>query len=241
MVDVGTAQSVAGLLRAHPAHGYRIDGFQMAWIRNKMDADLFAGAGDVGARRAHVVFHVACAENAARIDVFKASNYFMWRLACRVDHHVQAPAVTHGHNGFDRAGLAGGVQEGIEQRNQRGDAFQRKTLGAKVASLQNLFEKVDANKTLEDFVPIDFADRRLEALRDPAPPFWLRQVHEIGTDRTTVNAAAFLGRFARPTIPVRLFQRFEKAQGIEGGFQIAPAAESIENSLALFAADAFRE
>src|SRR5260370_37734040 len=98
MVDVATAPSVAGLLRAHPAHGYRIDGFQMAWIRDKMDADLFAGAGDVGARRAHVVFHVARAQDAARIDVFKASDNFMRRLARRVDHYVQSAAVTHGHD-----------------------------------------------------------------------------------------------------------------------------------------------
>ncbi len=195
-VDVRAAQAVAGLLRAHPAHGDRIDSFEMAWIRNKMDADLFAGAGDVGARRAHVIFHVARAEDAARIDVFKAGNHFMRCLACRVDHHVQAAAVAHGHDGFDRAVLARGVQDGIEERNQRGDAFQGESLGAEVARLQNLFEKIGANQTLEDFVLIDFAGRPFQALGDPAAAFRLRQMHEVGADSTTVNAACFLGAFA---------------------------------------------
>src|SRR6266851_5267500 len=159
-VGVGAAQTVASLLRAHPAHGDWIDSFQMARIRNKMDADLFACARDVGARRAYVVFHVARTEDAAGIDVFKTGHHFMWRLACRVDHHVQAAAVTHGHDGFERAMLARGVQNGIEQRNQRGNAFQGKSFGAQVARLQNLFEKIGANQTLEDFVLIDLACRR---------------------------------------------------------------------------------
>src|SRR6266478_4810216 len=77
----------------------------MARIRNKMDADLFACARDVGARRAYVVFHVARTEDAAGIDVFKTSNHFMRRLACRMDHHVQTAAVTHGHDGFEHGAL----------------------------------------------------------------------------------------------------------------------------------------
>jgi len=31
-------------------HGYGIDGFEMAGIRNEMDADFLAGAGDISAR-----------------------------------------------------------------------------------------------------------------------------------------------------------------------------------------------
>src|ERR1700682_4111911 len=67
-VDVRAAQSVASLLRAHPANGDRIDSFEMAWIRNKMDADLFAGAGDVGDRPAHWALHLASAEDVAGLE-----------------------------------------------------------------------------------------------------------------------------------------------------------------------------
>ncbi len=107
--------------------------------------------------------------------------------------------------------------------------------------LQNLFEKIGANQTLEDFVPIDFVGRRLESLRDPAPPFWLRQVHEIGTDGSAVDAACFLGGFSGERIQFGLLQRFEQPKRIERGFQIAPAAESVEDAFELFVTDAFPE
>src|SRR2546429_7929352 len=71
-VHIGTAQAVTRLLRAGAANGNRIDGLQMAGIRNEVDADLFATSGDVSAGSADVVFHVARTQDAARIDVFKS-------------------------------------------------------------------------------------------------------------------------------------------------------------------------
>jgi len=136
------------LLRAHPAYGDRIDSFEMAWIRNKMDANFFASARDVGACRAYVIFHVASAENAAGIDVFKTSDHFMRCLARRMDHYVQAATVTHGHDGFERAVPARSVQDGIKQRNQRGNAFEREALGAQITRLQDLLEEIGANQAL---------------------------------------------------------------------------------------------
>jgi len=44
-----------------------------------------------------------------------------------------------------------GVQDGIKQRNQRGDAFEREALGAQVTRLQDLLEEVGANQAFEDF------------------------------------------------------------------------------------------
>src|SRR6266849_1816303 len=187
----------------------------MAWIRNKMDADLVAGTRDVGARRSPVVFHVARAEDAARVDVFKTGNHFMRRLACRVNHYVQPAAVTHGHDRFDRAVLPRGVQDGIKQGNQRSHAFQGEALGAEIARLKYLFEKVGANQTLEDLVLIDLARRRFESLRDPAPPLRFRYVHEIRADRTTVNAAGFLSGFAGQSLQVWLLQRLKQTKRIE--------------------------
>src|SRR5438477_12145799 len=71
-INVRSAQAIARLLRAGAANGNRIDGLQMAGIRNKVDADLFATSGDVSAGSADVVFHVARTQDAARIDVFKS-------------------------------------------------------------------------------------------------------------------------------------------------------------------------
>src|SRR5438552_18130424 len=71
-VHIGTAQAIARLFRAGAANSNRIDGLQMTGIRNEVDADLFATGSDVSAGSANVVFHVACAQDAARIDVFKS-------------------------------------------------------------------------------------------------------------------------------------------------------------------------
>ena len=71
-INVRSAQAVTRLLRAGAANGNRIDGLQMAGIRNKVDADFLATGGDVRAGSADVVFHVARTQDAARIDVFKS-------------------------------------------------------------------------------------------------------------------------------------------------------------------------
>ncbi len=123
-IYIASAQAVARLLCARPANSHGIDRFQMAWIRNEVDADFLAVSGDVGSGGADVIFHVAGAQDAARIDVFKASDDFMRHLARRVNHDVEAPAMAHGHDGRLGAVFAGLVENRIKQRDQRGDAFE---------------------------------------------------------------------------------------------------------------------
>ncbi len=156
-IYIASAQAVARLLCARPANSHGIDRFQMAWIRNEVDADFLAVSGDVGSGGADVIFHVAGAQDAARIDVFKASDDFMRHLARRVNHYVQAAAVAHSHNRGFRAMLAGLIENRIEQRNQCGDTFEREAFGAEVTRLQNLFEEVSANQTRKDLVLIHLA------------------------------------------------------------------------------------
>src|SRR5438046_1311581 len=74
-VDVRAAQAVARLLGARPANGDGVDSFEVAGIRNKVDADFFARGGDICARRADVIFHVPRAKHAARIHVFESRDY----------------------------------------------------------------------------------------------------------------------------------------------------------------------
>src|SRR2546427_4000213 len=217
-VDVRPAQAVARLLGAGPADRDRIDSFQMARIRNEMDADFLAAGGDVRARRADVVFHVARTQDAAWVNVFESSDYFMGHLARGVHHYVQAPAVAHGHDRGFRAMFARLLEYRVEQRDQRGNAFEREALSAKVARLQNLFEKIGANQALKNFVLINFTGRGFKTLGDPAAAFRLRQVHKISADRAAVDAAGFLGGFAGQRLQVRGFQRLKQAKGIERRF-----------------------
>src|SRR5258708_26884738 len=164
----------------------------------------------------------------------------MGRFAGSMNHHVEAPAVAHGHDRGFRSVLAGGVKDRVQKRNQCGDAFERETLSPKIARLQNLFEKIGANQTLEDFVLIDWAWRSFEPLSDPAAAFRLRQMHEIGANRAAVDAAGFFSSLSGQRIQVGLLQRLKQAEGIEGRLQVAPAAESAENPPALFLTGGFR-
>ncbi len=85
---ISAARAVAGLLGARTPHGDGINRFQVAGIRNQVDANLFAGGGDIGAGRADVILHVARAKHAARVNIFKAGDDFVRGLARRVNHHV---------------------------------------------------------------------------------------------------------------------------------------------------------
>ncbi len=69
---LAVGEGEANLLGAGAAHGDGIDGFEVAGVRDEMQRDGAALGRAVLAGRAHVVLHVAAAENAARVDVFKA-------------------------------------------------------------------------------------------------------------------------------------------------------------------------
>src|ERR1700731_1729543 len=68
-----TASARAGslLFGASAAYGNGIDGFKMAGVRNQVNVDLCPAARDVLPGCAHMIFHVATAENAARVHVFE--------------------------------------------------------------------------------------------------------------------------------------------------------------------------
>ena len=68
-----------------------------------MDVNLATAARDVFAGRAHVIFHVAGTEDAARIDVFESGEDFLGRALGDVGDDVEASAMAHAHDEFDRA------------------------------------------------------------------------------------------------------------------------------------------
>ena len=100
--------------------------------------------------------------------------------------------MAHRHNAVHRAKIPCGVQNGVKQRDQRGDAFERKTLRAQVARLKNLLEEVGANQAFKNLLLVDFELGTLDTLGDPSPPLGLRQVHEFHADVPAIDAASFL-------------------------------------------------
>jgi len=55
---------------------------------------------------ANVIFHVASAQNATRVHIFKPRDHFVRSFARGVNHDVEAPAMAHSHDGFDGAVFA---------------------------------------------------------------------------------------------------------------------------------------
>src|ERR1700731_152167 len=100
----------------------------MAGVGNQMNVQGFAGAGRVSSGGADVILDVPRTENATRVHILKASDDFVGRLAGDVSHDAEAAAVTHGHNGIKAAKLAGGIENGIEQWDEGGVAFEGEAL-----------------------------------------------------------------------------------------------------------------
>src|SRR5258705_6532939 len=114
---------------------------------------LAVGRG-VFAGGSHVVFHVAAAEGAARVDVFEFCEDLGWGAADGVGHDVEAAAMRHGDERAGDSGCGGGGEYLIEKRNEDGEAFERKSLGAEVALLDYLLEEIGADELGEDVLLI---------------------------------------------------------------------------------------
>ncbi len=156
----------AGLLGAGASHGHGVNGFEVAGVRHQVNADLAAVSSGEYAGGADVILHVSAAEHAAGIDVFEAGKNLGCGTTDDVDDDVQASAMAHGEHGLLGAVLGGGVQNFVEQRDQRGVAFERITLGADVARVNRLLEDVGADELIEHAR----RGRRARAVRTPCAP-----------------------------------------------------------------------
>ena len=209
------------LLGAGAADGDGIDGFEMAGVRDQVNVNLAAAAGGVFAGRAHVIFHVAasrerCADRRLQIrQRFPAGG----RLR-DVSDHVQASAMAHAHDEFDGAALAGGIENFVHQRDQRGDAFERKALAAEIALLHDLLEDVGADEEVEDalldfFRNFETLRRRFHLLVDPAAALGRVDVVDLDTDGAGVDGAGFAGVLAFVS-RVRAFRGDGGSRGDQG-------------------------
>ncbi len=120
------------LLGARAAHGNRIDGFQVAGIGNQMHLDLMSIGGKEIACSSHVVFYVAATQDAPRIDILEAGENLGSRAAHDVHHHVQPAAMAHRQDALLGAVFGSGTQNGVQKREKRGFAFERKAFGAEI-------------------------------------------------------------------------------------------------------------
>src|SRR5438105_7518154 len=127
----------------------------MAGVRNQVDVNSAAGPGDVLSSRTHVVFHITAAQHTSWIHILKARENLFWRPLCYMDDDIQTATMRHPHNEFDRAALAGSVQDFVHQWKQSGHAFQGKTFRPQITLLQDLLEQVGTDELVEDAVLVD--------------------------------------------------------------------------------------
>src|ERR1035438_4046542 len=227
----------AGLLGARRADGDGVDGFQVAGIRDQVDMNFSATARGVFAGRAHVVFHVAGAKNAARIDVFESGKDLLRGALGDVGDDVEAAAMAHTHDELDGAALGGGIENFVDQRDQSGDAFEGEALAAEIALLHDLLEDVGAEEQVEDALLYFFCD--LETLRgrfhllvNPAAAFGGVDVIDFDADGARVDRAGFAGVLAF-ALQFGRFAGAEETEGVEVTLEISPLAVGVEDAIAL--------
>ena len=192
--------------------------------------DFRSQAGHVFPGSAHVILHVAAAQNAARVHIFKSGKDFLGRALGHLHDDIQPAAVAHAHHQFHRALLPGGVQNFIHQRDHGRDALQGEALTAEISLLQYLLEQVGPYQAGRARVSGPLRAGGLPALLYPAPPFGISNVYEFRAHGPAIDAAGFVGKFAL-NAQARVFHRRKKPEGIEVSLQISPVAERVEYAL----------
>jgi hypothetical protein len=138
--------------------------------------------------------------------------------------------MAHGHHRIDAAELARGVQDGIEQGDERGVAFEGEALAAEVAALQNLLKEIGTHQAFEHLFLIHLEFRAFHALGHPVAALELGNVQEFYADGSCVDAARFVGVFAGETCKIGTLQGREIAKRIKSGFIEAPPTEEVEDA-----------
>ena len=125
----------AVLLGAGSSDGYGVNRLEMAGVRNQVDVNSCAAAGDVIASGAHMVFHIATPQHTPRVYIFETCEHFLGGTPGDVHYHIQSPAVAHAHHQFNRSMLASTLENFVDKGKQGCHALQRKALGTEITLL----------------------------------------------------------------------------------------------------------
>ena len=140
------------LLGPHDALQHRVDRLQVRRVGDHRDrGGVLAVRGGELAGLAEVVLHVAGALRGLRVEVpLELGEDLLVRLADDVGQHVEPAPVGHADDDLVQAGLGGGLQHLVEQRDQRLAALQREPLLADVLGLQEGLERLGRVEPVED-------------------------------------------------------------------------------------------
>src|SRR5579859_2838537 len=116
--------AVTCLLGAGASEHNRVYRLKMAGVGNQVDADFFSAARVEFAGGAHVILHVAGAQDAARVYIFEAGKDLSRIAAHDVQHDIEPPTMAHAHQRLDGPVRGGNFQHFIQKRNQAAQTFQ---------------------------------------------------------------------------------------------------------------------
>ena len=191
------ARGAVGLLGARPALDDRVDGLQVARVRDERDGDL-AGRRLVHALGAEVVLHVARAafgtadHGVDRPLALELAQDLLVGLADRVREHVQPAAVRHSDHDLVGASVCGQLDRLVEHRHHHVEPLGGELLLAEEGLAEVVLERLGARQPLEQRALLVGAQRlavlaRLDHAAQPDALLVVGDVLELVGDRAAVG------------------------------------------------------
>ena len=208
------------LLSAGDALHDRIDGLEVGWVGSEGDLDFaIAKHLQVVALGAQVVLHVTGAAELAAlvVAVELAEDIGQW-LAHDIEQDVQAAAVRHADDDLVQILAGGGIDDGIQQRNEGFGALEGEALLAHVLGLQEVLECFGGIDLLQDVLLLRVGrlrHTRLQAVLQPAAFIAVQDVGVFGADLQGVGGAQARQHLAQGHLLLAA-----KATDVEGAVQI---------------------
>ena len=133
--------------------------------------------------------------------------------------------MAHAHDEFDGAALGCGVEDFVDQRDERGDAFEREAFAAEIALLHDLLEDVGADEQVENALLVLFCNLEtcdgFHLLVNPAAAFGGVDVVDFDADGARNRWRGLRGR-TRPRGRVRGFRGGGESRGGRGRLRGIP-------------------
>src|SRR5258708_17454947 len=108
-----------------------------------------------------------------------------------MNNDAKPPPMTHAHDQFHSAMLAGDVQKLVHRWQQRRIAFERESFVAEIALLQRLLKKIGAQEEVERALAVDGGGLGFDAFLDPLTPFGVGNGHELVSYASASKSARF--------------------------------------------------
>src|SRR5258706_9349090 len=148
-----------------------------------------------------------------------------------MNNDAKPPPMTHAHDQFHGAMLAGDVQKLVHRWQQRRVAFERESFVAEIALLQRLLKKIGAEEEVERALAVNGGGFGLDAFLNSLAPFGVGNVDELDAYASAINAA----RFPRPLavdLEVRVRLRRQETKRIQFRLDISKLPEEVKDAFA---------